>query len=258
MPEVKLKPAEKSELEVKPKPVAKAKPAAKPAAAKPAAAKPVAAKPVAAKPVAAKPVAAKPTAAKPTAAKPAAAKPAAAKSKPVAKSAVGEVLAAKPKTRSKKSTAVSVTPEERYQMVAKAAYFRAEKRGFAAGDTAQDWLDAEEEIERMLQTPPSKAAGLPITAKQALAFQKKLEKQIQDWDAKVADLKAKAQAAKADIRADYEKQLETLVAKRELIQTRLQELRLHAGHAWGDIKSGAEKAWEEMQKSLDQISARFK
>ena len=41
----------------------------------------------------------------------------------------------------------SVTPGQRYQMIAEAAYFRAEKRGFVEGDVAQDWLDAEAEID---------------------------------------------------------------------------------------------------------------
>ena len=35
-------------------------------------------------------------------------------------------------------------------MIAEAAYFRAEKRGFAEGDPMQDWLEAEREIDCML------------------------------------------------------------------------------------------------------------
>lgn len=43
-----------------------------------------------------------------------------------------------------------VSPEERYRMIAEAAYYRAEKRGFA-GDMAEDWREAEAEIDRVLQ-----------------------------------------------------------------------------------------------------------
>ena len=46
---------------------------------------------------------------------------------------------------------MSITPEQRYQMIAEVAYYRAERRGFIIGDTAQDWLDAEVEIDRILQ-----------------------------------------------------------------------------------------------------------
>lgn len=44
-------------------------------------------------------------------------------------------------------------------MIADAAYFRAEKRGFAAGHELEDWLAAEAEIEQQLQQQES-AAGL--------------------------------------------------------------------------------------------------
>jgi len=38
----------------------------------------------------------------------------------------------------------------RQQMVAEAAYYHAEQRGFMEGDELQDWLAAENEIDRML------------------------------------------------------------------------------------------------------------
>ncbi|HSE11654.1 MAG TPA: DUF2934 domain-containing protein [Rudaea sp.] len=50
----------------------------------------------------------------------------------------------------------SIMPEHRVDngtrraMVAQAAYFRAEKRGFASGGEVDDWLEAEREIARML------------------------------------------------------------------------------------------------------------
>jgi hypothetical protein len=44
-----------------------------------------------------------------------------------------------------------LTAEERYRMIAEAAYFRAEKRGFLGGNVAEDWLEAEAEIDRMLR-----------------------------------------------------------------------------------------------------------
>lgn len=57
---------------------------------------------------------------------------------------------AKPARRRAKAKAVlraSVTPEERWQTIACAAYCRAEARGFAPGGDLQDWLNAEAEVE---------------------------------------------------------------------------------------------------------------
>lgn len=63
---------------------------------------------------------------------------------------------AKPRaTRSKSaasavSNAIQLTPEERHRVVAEAAYFIAERRGFAGGSPIEDWLQAEADIDRML------------------------------------------------------------------------------------------------------------
>jgi hypothetical protein len=44
----------------------------------------------------------------------------------------------------------NVTPHQRYEMVREAAYYKAEKRNFAAGNDARDWVDAEREIDELL------------------------------------------------------------------------------------------------------------
>jgi hypothetical protein len=43
-----------------------------------------------------------------------------------------------------------VSAEERARMIAEAAYFRAQRRGFRNGDTVRDWAEAEAEIDAML------------------------------------------------------------------------------------------------------------
>lgn len=44
------------------------------------------------------------------------------------------------------------TPRE--QWIAEAAYFRAEQRGFSPGNEMSDWLDAEADVDRMLESRP--------------------------------------------------------------------------------------------------------
>jgi len=93
------------------------------------------------------------TAAKKVAAKPAAPKPAAKKSgkpealageaKPVKKTAA--------KTAAANNIVVSVSPEHRYHMIATAAYFLAERRGFAGGYEMHDWISAEAEVDAKLK-----------------------------------------------------------------------------------------------------------
>jgi hypothetical protein len=48
------------------------------------------------------------------------------------------------------TASAAVSADERRAMIALAAYVRAERRGFAAGGEAQDWLAAEKEIDALL------------------------------------------------------------------------------------------------------------
>lgn len=66
--------------------------------------------------------------------------------------------AATKKTVKKKATTAAsaakgkpVSAEERWHMVAVAAFYKAEKRGFAAGNAEKDWSEAEKEIDALLK-----------------------------------------------------------------------------------------------------------
>jgi hypothetical protein len=47
------------------------------------------------------------------------------------------------------SRAIAGTAEDRAERIARAAYFRAERRGFAPGHELEDWLAAEREIDQL-------------------------------------------------------------------------------------------------------------
>ncbi len=70
----------------------------------------------------------------------------------------------------KPKTTRNIPPEERWQMVAKAAYYRAEKRGFIGGNPADDWAEAEAEITAQLgENAPS------------IAWILKVQTMMQEW-----------------------------------------------------------------------------
>src|SRR5688572_19586340 len=57
---------------------------------------------------------------------------------------------------------------DRQERIAVAAYYKAERRGFAAGRDVDDWLEAERQIDRSLpggQANPSAMSSLPETAR---------------------------------------------------------------------------------------------
>lgn len=43
-----------------------------------------------------------------------------------------------------------ISTEQRRQLIAQTAYFRALSRGFEGGDPVADWLDAEREVDQLL------------------------------------------------------------------------------------------------------------
>lgn len=58
--------------------------------------------------------------------------------------------AARPKNKTEGAPASFVGPGQRTALIAKAAYFRAESRGFAPGHETEDWLAAEAEVDAKL------------------------------------------------------------------------------------------------------------
>lgn len=70
--------------------------------------------------------------------------------RPKSSSAKAPRPAATRKPRTKTSRSTDVSAEQRHQMIAEAAYLRAERRGFSLGDPLDDWLAAEQEIDTLL------------------------------------------------------------------------------------------------------------
>jgi hypothetical protein len=144
------------------------------------------------------------------------------------------------------------SPAMHREMIAVAAYYRAQRRGFAPGDPTADWLEAEAEIEQQL-----KPAQSP-TPSPKQAFQHKLESELRQWEAKLEQLRARAKDAQAGIRAEFELQLEALAARQALAQEKLRELSRHGERTWEDLKEGAEKAWADLREALERAASRLK
>ncbi|MES9827750.1 MAG: DUF2934 domain-containing protein [Candidatus Thiodiazotropha sp.] len=73
----------------------------------------------------------------------------ASKKKVTKKKAITKKRVAK-KTMTKRSARASISPRERYEMIATMAYYRAEQRNFEPGHDVEDWLECESIIDGML------------------------------------------------------------------------------------------------------------
>ncbi|GAA3530254.1 hypothetical protein [Zobellella aerophila] len=90
------------------------------------------------------------------------------------------------------------------------------------------------------------------------AYQQKLQAQLDEWDAELDRLKAKADKAKADIQVEYYKQIKVLQSRRDEAGKKLTELEQASDEAWVDLKSGIENAWESLGQALKSAASRFK
>jgi hypothetical protein len=68
-----------------------------------------------------------------------------------AKKVTTKKTAAKKVTATSTARKLSISPRERYEMIATMAYYRAEQRNFAPGHDVEDWLDCESTIDRMIK-----------------------------------------------------------------------------------------------------------
>lgn len=71
-------------------------------------------------------------------------------SKPGGRVAVSSKSPARSAPEICRTAAPSISAQERERLIARAAYFRAEKRGFAPGCELQDWIEAEAEVLRLI------------------------------------------------------------------------------------------------------------
>ncbi len=82
-------------------------------------------------------------------AKPALATPKTTQPVPIAKAALAP--AAKPAVIAAASVVAKIDPGQRQRMIAEAAYYLAEKRGFTPGNQITDWAEAEKQIDAKLK-----------------------------------------------------------------------------------------------------------
>lgn len=90
------------------------------------------------------------------------------------------------------------------------------------------------------------------------AYEEKLDAQLEEWNAQIALLKARADKAKAEAKIEYYKTIEVLQHKQDEARTKLHELKTAGDEAWEDLKTGAEKAWAEVKAAFYGAASKFK
>lgn len=90
------------------------------------------------------------------------------------------------------------------------------------------------------------------------AYEKKLQAQLDECNADMIKLKAKADKAEADAQIEYYKEIEELKSKKASVDQKLSELTEASEDAWEDLKAGADKAWDSLSDAVKSAASRFK
>jgi len=85
----------------------------------------------------------------------------------------------------------------------------------------------------------------------------KLKLQLDEWNAEVAKWEAKTRGAQADMRIEYEKQLETFRRQRDRGLEQMQKVQAATGDAWIDLVRGADEAWAKMREAFEKAHSHF-
>lgn len=98
---------------------------------------------------------------------------------------------------------------------------------------------------------------MPLTTDTRQAYIEKVKAQLNQYDAQLAEMKARADQVAASAQVEYHSMMEEALVKRDAMQAQLTELHSSSESAWEEIQHGLEKAGHELQKSFEAALANF-
>lgn len=85
-----------------------------------------------------------------------------------------------------------------------------------------------------------------------------MENQLNAWKARTEPFKVEAGQWKAQVKAQYEKNVEVLHAKRDEAWGHLAKLKNASDDAWDQAQSKMDKAWEELKSTTEKLMTRLR
>jgi hypothetical protein len=82
------------------------------------------------------------------------------------------------------------------------------------------------------------------------AYVKKLKAKIDEWNAEIDKLAAKAEQAEADSKIAYHERLDDLRTKRKDMEDKMAALQQAGEGSWQGLKQGLEQSWDVFRESL--------
>jgi hypothetical protein len=131
-------------------------------------------------------------------------------------------------------------------MIAEAAYFRAERRGFTSGDALRDWCEAEAEIDARLRKLED---GRLV---------ERLEEALESAATRLAAARRKLKRLSREARSEWENDLDKLTALRDMLKPKLAELKAQGERAGRKVREQAESVRDELVDLVERLEAKAK
>ncbi|MBI2801141.1 MAG: DUF2934 domain-containing protein [Gammaproteobacteria bacterium] len=148
-----------------------------------------------------------------------------------------------------------VLSDQRWQMIAEAAYFRAEARGFWAGDPVQDWLESEIEIDTLL----AQGGDAQINANaEKESLLKRLETLLHDWDHRIEEFTSTIRDTRDKLGAEIHEQIAALAQKRAMAEQKVAALRSLSTETWQEMRDHTLHLFDEIQTSIEHTATKLK
>ena len=94
--------------------------------------------------------------------------------------------------------------------------------------------------------------------KQQQAYLDKVNARIKEFSAKMDQLKAKADQVDAETKIKYNQQIEKLAHKKQVVQSKLNEIKASGKGAWSNLKIGVDAAMTDLKTGVEKAISEFK
>ena len=88
-------------------------------------------------------------------------------------------------------------------------------------------------------------------------FETRFKNGLTEMEVEIARLHEKGLALKDEASTRWNEKIADLKAKQKVAREKLDELRTATGEAWGHVEKGAQSAWDDLRKALDEAVKEF-
>ena len=87
---------------------------------------------------------------------------------------------------------------------------------------------------------------------------RRMQAQLEEWNTEIDQLIARAGEVTADVRNEYNDQIEALTALLAVTRQKFEDVQQLGEIAWEIVKSGIDLAWTSMEEAIESAKARFR